>query len=264
MNAVCTHTYVVPAYGHSPYLAACLESLAAQRHSSKILIATSTPHPESRAIAAHFGADYFEHGPNQGMSHDWNQGVAAAGSPWVTLAHQDDVYLPEYGTAVHAAIRKHPGASLIFTDYAELLSDRVRRHTTLLNIKQALLQMAFLGRSSIADRFSKLNCLRFGSPIPCPSVCFRQEPDLKFSDQFKVNMDWQAWVDRAKRPGSFVWIRQELMHHRLHESSETTAGIQQGYRSQEDLTLLRQLWPGPIANLIAKPFKLAYANNYNE
>ena len=121
--------------------------------------------------------------------------------------------------------------------------------------------MAFWNRSAISDRFSKLNSLRFGSPIPCPSVCFRREPNLKFSEQFKVNMDWQAWVDRAKRPGSFIWIRQELMHHRLHENSETTAGIERGYRSDEDLTLLKQLWPSPIAKLIAKPFKLAYANN---
>ena len=39
------HTFVVCAYGESPYLEKCIDSLEKQTVKSRILIATSTPNP---------------------------------------------------------------------------------------------------------------------------------------------------------------------------------------------------------------------------
>ena len=104
--------------------------------------------------------------------------------------------------------------------------------------------------------------LRFGSPIPCPSVTFKTpvgEP--LFEQGFKLNMDWAAWLKKAREPGEFVWIREVLMHHRIHEMSETSKGIAQGYRAHEDMEILQRMWPRPIARAIAASYGIAYKSN---
>lgn len=52
------HTYVVCAYGDSPYLRECLDSLKAQTRPSAILMTTSTPSPYLEQMAREYGAKY--------------------------------------------------------------------------------------------------------------------------------------------------------------------------------------------------------------
>lgn len=261
MNA--SHSFLVPAFGHSPFLKECLESLRLQTQPSPILIATSTPFDGIAEVSRSFGAELYIHGPNKGIAHDWNTGIRRASTDWVTIAHQDDIYLPTYKEAVIHALQSVPDATLAFTDYAEITDDgMVRRETKLLKIKKALLQLGFLGRSSISQQFSKLNTLRFGSPIPCPSVTLRNDKTTPhFEEIFRLNMDWAAWLHLAKEPGSFVWVKEDLMLHRIHPGSETTSGIRDGHRTSEDIEILSRIWPKLIAKIISKSYGLAYRSN---
>lgn len=258
-----SHGFLVPAYGQSPYLRECLQSLLKQTRPSPILISTSTPFVGLEEMALEFGAKLYVHTPNQGIAHDWNEGLREMQTDWVTIAHQDDIYLPLYAERVMAAVNQASNPTLVFTDYAETLGDgSVRRNTRLLKIKQGLLHLGFLGRRSISDRWSKRNTLRFGSPIPCPAVTLRAQADhAHFEQGFRLNMDWAAWIRKADEPGSFVWLREELMLHRIHDDSETTDGIVAGYRRDEDLAILCRLWPWPIARLIARTYGIAYQSN---
>ena len=72
MTADLSHTFVIPAYGHSVHLRDCLASLRAQTRPSRIVIATSTPFDGLEALAAEFSAELVTHGPNAGIGHDWN------------------------------------------------------------------------------------------------------------------------------------------------------------------------------------------------
>ena len=189
-----THSFLVPAYRQSPFLRECLRSLTEQTRKSPILISTSTPFQGLEVLAQEFGAQLHVHGPNQGMAHDWNAGLRQVQTDWVTIAHQDDVYLPSYAEQVMSAVALAKAPILAFSNYAELLgADQVRRNTRLLRIKQMLLHLAFIGRTSIGDRWSKLNALRFGSPIPCPAVTLKTHPGQPhFETGFRLNMDWAA------------------------------------------------------------------------
>lgn len=259
------HQFLVPAYGHSPYLKECLASLRAQSHPSPILIATSTPFDGISDIAKAFDADIFIHSPNKGIAHDWNTGFSRVDSEWVTIAHQDDIYLPSYTASILDAVKRHDDLIMAFTDYAEILSDGTRRtETTLLNIKKILLTLGFLGRQTISDHWSKCNMLRFGSPVPCPAVTMRARVGHQLFEQgFRLNMDWAAWLSLARMPGGFAWLQQELVLHRIHPDSETSSGIKGGYRKDEDLQMLRRIWPKPIAHLIASTYSIAYRSNHH-
>lgn len=258
------HSFLVPAYGNSPYLRECLDSLRRQTRPSPILIATSTPFDGLESLARTYGADLYVHGPNVSMAHDWNVGLSRVRSRWVTIAHQDDRYAPSYAQAVMQAIGNARHPLMAFSDYVEQVDDTIRSKTLLLRIKRVLLELGFLGRREIGSTCSKMNAIRFGNAIPCPAVTFRTDSDEPhFSDGFHVNMDWDAWIRKARQPGSFVWVRQPLMIHRIHGDSGTTEGIAAGHRAREDFETLCRLWPRPLARAIASTYFLAYASNRN-
>lgn len=255
------HSFVVPVYGRSPHLVDCLTSLRSQSVHSPIVLASSTPFDGLDDIAETHGAKLVLHGPNRGIGRDWNAAVDAAETAWVTIAHQDDVYLPDFSAEVTGAIAANPDANLVFTDYAELYDDRPRIGTPMLRIKKALLELGFLGRARITRTGPKKRLLRFGCPIPCPAVTLnRATSRLQFDEQLKVDLDWDAWIQMADQGGSFCYVRKVLMHHRIHGGSETTAGIRAGIRAAEDLRMFESMWPRPLARVLARAYSMSYAD----
>ena len=255
------HTFVVPAHGRSPHLVECLASLRAQSRPSRVVVATSTPYEGLEALVVSFGAELAVHAPNVGIGRDWNFALAQATTPWVTVAHQDDVYLPGFVEATLTLADAVPDATLVLTGYAELLRGTTRAHTPMLWIKRLLLELGFLGRRVVASRDTKRRLLRFGCPIPCPSVTLRLDRTaLRFREDLRVNLDWEAWLRLATAPGAFAYSRERLLLHRIHAGSETSAGIRGGVRAREDLMMFELLWPKPIARLLARGYALSYAS----
>ena len=259
------HAFVVPTYGKSPYLEACLDSLVSQTQPSRVVIITSTPFNEIERVADRYGASLYVHGPNRGIAHDWNVALTQAQTDWVTVAHQDDVYLPSFVERTMALAGRHQDAILAFADYEEMDSNGVRPRTLPLRIKRWLVEYAMWGREHVPGRWSKTNLLRFGCSIGCPTVSLRLAaiPEgIRFDERYRVNLDWDFWLRLAQEvPGGFVCDRAILMRHRIHQSSETTAGIVDGVRTREDLELFNRLWPGPVARLLAHAYGMSYSYN---
>lgn len=254
------HSFVVPAYGNSPYLADCLESLLSQTASgSEIVLSTSTPSESLYRLAEGFSIPVREHAPNAGIGRDWNYALDCATRSWVTIAHQDDIYLPDFVARTMAAVEDVADAAMVFTDYAELLDGRIRGRTGMLRIKTLLLELGFLGRNSISRVPQKIRTLRFGCPVACPAVTLGPPlSNLRFSENLKVDLDWEAWIRAARSPGAFCYVREPLMLHRIHGASETSAGVRDGVRAREDLAMFSAMWPKPIASLIARLYSLSY------
>lgn len=260
-----SHAFVVPAYRHSPHLRECLASLVAQERRSPVVVCTSTPFEGLDELCGEFDAQVVRHEPNRGIAHDWNIALSNAGAEWVTLAHQDDVYLPEFAGRTMALVDRHPGAILAFSDYEEMGSEGVRPRTLALRIKRCLVEAGMWGREHVADRWSKTNLLRLGCSIACPAVTLRRTaiPEtLRFDERYRVNLDWDFWLRMATEVrGGFVCERRVLMRHRIHESSETTAGIVDGVRAREDYELFSRMWPAPVARLLARAYGVSYYYN---
>jgi hypothetical protein len=70
------HAFVVPVFGHSPWLPQCLDSLQRQTLPSSILIATSTPTAGLVATAARYGIDVRLNPAAGGIAADWNFALA--------------------------------------------------------------------------------------------------------------------------------------------------------------------------------------------
>jgi glycosyltransferase involved in cell wall biosynthesis len=253
----------VLAYGASPYLDDCLASLAAQTVDVPRIVSTSTPHDGLEDLCRRHGASLRAHGAPQGIGHDWNAGYEAATTDWVTLAHQDDVYSPDYAAFVHERAAEHPDDTMVFSTYYEIVDGARRPTGTLLRVKQVLLELGFLGADRITSRRRKRRVLRFGNPVSCPTVTLNKAvlPGFRFRDDMKTNMDWLAWLDIADRPGGIGLSRRPLVGHRVHPGSETSASIEAGDRHREDLEVFERLWPGPVARVVASVYAHSYRSN---
>jgi glycosyltransferase involved in cell wall biosynthesis len=67
-----THTFVVPAFGKSPYLEACIASLQNQKLVSRVILVTSTPNAYISEIAEKYHIALYINEGEAGISGDWN------------------------------------------------------------------------------------------------------------------------------------------------------------------------------------------------
>jgi len=256
------HSFAIPAYKNSEYLELCIESLLNQTLKSDIFITTSTPSDFIKAMADKYDLPLFVNDTKPGISSDWNFALSKAKTKYITLAHQDDIYLPEYTKkCVDAAERKND-SSLIFTDYEELRGSRVVRYSLLLLMKRVLL-FPFLLTNTLRSSFLKRLSLSFGSSICCPTAMINREqnPDFLFSSEYSNNLDWFGWYTLAQKPGSFIYIKKILVGHRIHDKSETTNCINDNRRYEEDKRMFDLLLPSFFSKIIMFFYKYSYKSN---
>ncbi len=256
------HTFVVCAYGESPFLGECLKSLAEQNVLGAIILATSTPSEHIVNMAEAFGVSVRINPESNGIASDWNFAIACAQTPLVTIAHQDDVYLSSYLEDVLNAINQSTDPLIAFTDYHELRQGEITTWNKLLAIKKILLKPLTSAALS-KTKFFKRRSLSLGNPICCPSVTYvlSNLTQPLFHDGFRSNLDWDAWERFSRLPGSFVYLKKNEMLHRIHDNSETSSCIVDDVRTAEDLDLLQRFWPDGIARLINHAYRDAQDSN---
>lgn len=262
-----THSFVICAYQESPYLEACIRSLYEQEERSRILIATGTPNAWISSLADRYQLPLFVNPEGaQGLGADWNFALSCADTDLVTLAHQDDLYLPGYAKAIKeaAACCDHP--LILFTDYGE---ERQQESgwtevydNRLLRVKRTLL-LPLKAKRNWSSVFWRRRILSLGSAICCPAVtlCPKNLPSVVFDNNMKSNIDWAAWERITRLQGEFAYVPEPLMLHRIHEGSTTSALLQEDGRKQEDLIVLEKFWPKSIARLIEHFYSAGETSN---
>lgn len=255
------HTFAVCAYKKSPFLETCIKSLLNQTVKSRIIIVTSTPNDYIKGIAEKYNLKVLTH-EDGGIANDWNFGLKSAGSVYCTLAHQDDVYAPEYLENCLKELEKYENSLIAFTDYSEIVNDTVVPYNSNLKIKKVML---FPLRFFKSSRFVRRSSLSLGNCICCPSVTYslKNLGTFKFDSTLTVNLDWEAWEKISKSKGRFCYINRPLMMHRIHRLSETTNSIADKRRSDEDLLMLSHYWGKGIAKLIFKIYSKGQNSNNN-
>lgn len=260
MDAFHQHTFVVLAYGESPFLEDCLKSLFNQTVRSQILISTSTPSVFLSQLANRYNLD-IRVNTASGIAADWNFAYALAQTPFVTLAHQDDLYEPTYTETFLKLSGLYPDLVIGFTDYYELQEGKRADWSLLLLIKRLLLAPFWV--HPVTSRFAlKWLILSTGNPICCPSVWYNKARigTFQFSSAWRVNLDWEAWRRLARSSGRFAFVRSQLTCHRKHPDSESTVTITSQIRRQEDTKLLSQVWGNRLGRLISSVYALGYTS----
>lgn len=244
-------TFVICAYKESPYLEECVNSLKNQTIDVNIIIVTSTPNTHIEKIAVKYGISYFVNKEKKGIAEDWNYGYKKVNTKVITIAHQDDIYLPQFAENVLKKINLQKKPLISFTDYAEIRNGEIVTSNKLLRIKRLMLFL-LKNKTLQNSKFIRRRILSFGSAICCPSVTYIKEnlPKVIFQAGYRSDVDWEAWEKLSKLNGAFVYCDNVLMYHRIHEESATTEIIADDDRTKEDFEMFCKFWPKSIARII--------------
>lgn len=256
------HTFVVLAYKESPYLESCIRSIVNQSTKSRVIVSTSTPSPFLSAITGQYGLPLRINRKSEGIAADWNFAFNSAQTPYVTLAHQDDLYAPHYTEIfLHAMRQGEP--IIVFCDYRERRKNITRNSSLLLSVKRFMLGLAFFGKSRTASPTLKKGLLISGNPICCPSIMYHKKKigSFVFDTGFNMNLDWEANLRLAALPGEFVYIRKKLLTRRIHPDSETTLSLSAHTRNTEDLEIIKRYWPRELAILYCRLYAVSHKLN---
>jgi hypothetical protein len=259
-SAAKRHTFVVVAYGDSPHLDECLTSVVNQKAASSVVVATSTPSEHIVACAARHRVRVACNPEKKGIASDWNFGLQQAPLGLVTLAHQDDVYDAEFAAQTLELFGRRPDATLCFTGYEEISRGKRVRNSRVLRTKEVLTWLVIGRRRVIDERWRRRLLLSFGSLIPCPSVTFNLDRlgEFGFSEDFSINLDWDAWWRLHSEDAPFLRVPHILMAHRVGDGTETTEGKRDGRRQREDARMFERVWPAPVAALLSLLYRSGY------
>lgn len=259
------HVFAVCAYGKSAYLEDCIVSLEKQSCLSSIILCTATPSDYLDEIANRHHLQVFVNNGPHGIAEDWNFAYAQADVPLVTLAHQDDLYNQDYLVRILESVNRAKEPLIAFTDYYEVRNGEkvFAKDNRNLRVKELALMplrpVAFQNNKWIRRRV-----LSICNPICCPAVTYVKGnlPSTLFESHFASNLDWQTWEKISKLKGSFCYIHEPLMGHRIHSESTTTKVIgDNSGRTNEDLEMYLKFWPRWVAVRINKLYSAGQDSN---
>lgn len=254
-------TFIIPVHDKSIYLEDCIESLKNQTINCEIIICTAIMSDWLVNIANHYSIPIILNNNGGSIAKDWNFAIQHKTSTDIkVLAHQDDIYLPEYAFSVINFFKKNIAANFLFTGLSELDGDKISTINLRIFIKKILLTMSFIGRETISKRGDYWRLLAFGCPVPCPTVAYRASlaDSFLFSDKYRVNLDWDAWSRLANKGVTCGYIPKQLVIHRIHEGSETKKAISSSVRFNEDRILFSRYWPKWILPILLSIYVLGY------
>ncbi|MDT2435476.1 glycosyltransferase family A protein [Enterococcus avium] len=257
------HTFVICAFRQSPYLEDCIQSCINQNSvitgESKVILYTSTPNDYIIDQCRKYNIPFFEK-EGGGIGRDWNNALSFVQTKYATIAHQDDVYLPEYGEKIISEFEKSKEYNIVFSDYEENdFNGEIRKRGINLKIKTIALTLMFLFKNKRYQR----RIYSFGNFISCPAVSYNLErlKHFRFNEQLKMTLDWDAWERIMKLPGKIGFVKDKLMYHRIHEDSETTNNTKDQTRESEEFDMYKRYWGPTIARFLMRFYVLNQKSN---
>lgn len=256
---------IICAYKESPYLEECIKSLINQKTKCEVAISTSTPNKLIEELAKKYNIELYVNKKSNGYYDDFLFAFNKANTNFVTLCHQDDVYLEDFATEVIKKIEKNENILISFSNYYDYKNEKIIKNSKLLFVKRVL---NFLLKFKIFQnsKFIRRRILSLGNPICSPTVTFNKklinEPVVKCP--YRTSHDWYTWIDFSKKKGKFVYISKPLILRRINELSETTTVIADNSKQKSDFEIFKMFWPEKIAKILLKVYSTSEKNNIIE
>ncbi len=257
------HTFAICAYRESPYLEELIRSLLSQKMRSSVILCTSTPNQYIENLCKKYDIKMFISTKESSLMNDWSFALETAfieeGAELVTIAHQDDIYHPDYSSEMMRAYKKYPDM-LLFCSSNKTIdacgNERGGRVEAVKKILRLPLRLKILSGSTVIKRLS----LRFGNSICCPSCTYNIK--LTGIELFKKNyhfvIDWDTLWNLTSLKGKFIVCEKNLISYRVHDGAETKKNIVDHNREKEEHIMFRRIWPEPVVKLIMHFYKSAY------
>ena len=250
------HTFAICAYQESEYLEDCIKSLLNQTVPTNYLIATSTPNHHIKSLAQKYKIPYYVRKGKSDIQDDWNFAYDQAKTELVTIAHQDDLYAPDYAKSI---LENYDPKILMYnTDYTPYKhgADAPDKNSKIKRLLKVFTRSKFFARF----KFFKVMSLAFGNTINCPSVTYNKRllGAPLFTSDLKFGLDWDTFLKIARQKGISLYIPHRLVKYRIHAGATTKKFIVDNKRQEEDRAMFNKIWPYWVTNLIMKLYVKSY------
>ena len=236
-------TVAIPVYNGVRFLAETIRSILAQSESAFRLVCVddaSTDH--SVAIARGFDDPRLSvivaerHGS---LAQNWNRALWLVDTPYVVIAHQDDVYERDYLATMLPLIESRPSAFA-----AHCKTRAVDADGRAIRLASARFKETFWPANDPYERApaAELAVLRRGNYVVASSVMMRVEAARQigaFNETLQFVTDWDYWLRGVRAGFTLAGTHRRLVRFRRHEQTATRATEISLRRYEEELALLR-------------------------
>ena len=250
------HTFAICAYKNSPYLEECIKSILNQTIKSNVIIASSTKNSHIDALAKKYHIQTFYREGKSDIQDDWNYAVKCSKTELVTVAHQDDVYYPNY---LENILSNYTGKErMLFSDNDYYINGESKDDKNL-RIKRVIrIPLTIPWIRNI--RWIRKRTLSLGNSVQCPSVTYNKDllkPKI-FTSDLKFALDWDTFLKIYKMKGKIQYIPLKLMAFRISDEATTKKSMDNSLRVKEDTIMFSKFWPKRIVKMIMKHYVKCY------
>jgi GT2 family glycosyltransferase len=234
-------TVLMPTYNGAAYLAAALESIAAQKDNDIEILALDDGSTDEtlrvlRNYAGQLPVQIVERGRVGSWVANTNYGLSLARGEFVSFLHQDDCWLPGRLAALKAQVALHPSV-VLYLHASVFIDARARR----LGVWRCPLPHTY--RPLPPDRVRERLLVQNFIAIPAP--LFRREEALRvggLDEGLWYTADWDLWLKLAVL-GETLYDPQPRACFRVHALSQTMrqSADEAEFRRQHQAVLERHL-----------------------
>jgi glycosyltransferase involved in cell wall biosynthesis len=156
-----------------------------------------------------------------GIAGNWNHCIEMSSTGLITLLHEDDELLPDYGHIMVEAHGAWPHAAAVFCR-AEIIDEQGKSIVYLRDsVKHWLLPQA--KKTFVLSGESGMRSLLRGNFIICPSLCYKRTlfEQLSFSSQWRFVLDVDMYFRALLSGAAFVGLPQVAFRYRRHSEQQT-------------------------------------------
>jgi GT2 family glycosyltransferase len=235
-------TFAVPCHGGERWLPGLLQSLLAQRLPDCRLLLVDDASPDaSVAVARKVAGDRLEVVRNEsrlGIPRNWSRCAELVETEFFCLAHQDDVYAPDFAATLTAALADAPGAAAAHCRLAAI-DGAGRRHPS---PRERYKERFWRTLPAVETAAAGFRRLYYGNYVGCPSLVYRTAAFRKvgpFDAHYRFAPDWE-WLLRAHAKGwQLAAVPEVLVSYRRHDEQASRHAARSLQRYYEEHAVLQ-------------------------
>lgn len=216
-------TLIVPYHANADLLSLTLNSVLKQSASNwRVIVCDDSTNGSGKVVVDSFDNKQFQYLRNHspaGMVANWNFGIAAAGTEWVSLLHADDELESNYIELMSSLISRYSHAGFIFCE-ANIIDLSGKLKFSFPDFIKRWFVPRSTGEIILEGEPGAVSLLR-GNFIICPSICYKRDILLKhpFNSSYNMVQDLDYYLNLLLIGFKLIGSRSRAYRYRRHENA---------------------------------------------
>jgi glycosyltransferase involved in cell wall biosynthesis len=229
-------TVAIPTYNGARFLRESITSILGQTcRELTVICIDDASSDDSAGVAESVGVRVARNPSRIGLAANWNRALDLCETEFLVIAHQDDVYAPQFIERMIETLDRHPPAFA-----AHCKSTVIDEDGREIEDPAALFKERFWPRGK-KEVEAEITTLRNGNYVIAPAVMMRMPAAGRFNETYEFVTDWDYWLRGLLDGKPMIGLNERLVSFRRHAETATLASERSMRRYEEELQLLREI-----------------------